>query len=69
MAQVLKFGRKAQSGGEEIPAALREFIDAVIVPALVREYLANMKSKTVVQPTDAVSHSPSNVLAFSEVRR
>lgn len=70
MAEVLKFGRKTQPGGEEIPAALREFIDAVIVPALVREYLANMKpSKALVKPTGAVSDSPSNVLVFSEVRR
>lgn len=43
MTEVLKFGRKAQPGGEEIPAALREFVDAVIVPALVREYVAKMK--------------------------
>jgi hypothetical protein len=69
MAEVLKFGRKAQSGGEEIPAALREFIDAVIVPALVREYLAKMKPpKALVQPAGAVSDSESNVLVFSEVR-
>jgi len=70
MAEVLKFGRKAQPEGEEIPAALREFVDDVIVPALVREYLAKMKpSKTLVQPTGAVSDSAPNVLVFSEVRR
>lgn len=70
MADVLKFGRKARKGGEEIPAALREFIDAVIVPALVREYLAEMNvSKNLAPPSAAVSNSSSNVLNISEVHR
>ncbi len=50
MADVLKFDRKARKGGEEIPAALREFIDAVIVPALVREYLAEMNVSKNLAP-------------------
>ncbi len=70
MADVLKFGRKSRPRGEEIPAALREFIDAVIVPALVREYLAEMNvSENLALPTGAVSDSSSNVLVVSEVHR
>jgi len=55
MTDVLKFERKGRSCGEEIPAALREFIDAVIVPALVREYLGEVneaeKMRTRIQQT------------------
>ena len=70
MADVLKFERKGRSCGEEIPAALREFIDAVIVPALVREYLDEMKVSNKLAPTSSVvSDSSSDVLVFSEVRR
>jgi hypothetical protein len=70
MADVLKFGRKGQQDGEEIPAALREFIDAVIVPALVRDYLGGMKvSKSLAPPSGVVSDSSSDVLVVSEVRR
>jgi hypothetical protein len=70
MADVLKFGRNGQPCGEEIPAALREFIDAVIVPALVREYLGEMNvSKNLAPPSGVVSDSSSDVLGFSEVRR
>ena len=70
MADVLKFGRKGQQDGEEIPAALREFIDAVIVPALVREYLGEVNvSKNLAPPSGVVSDSSSDVLGFPEVRR
>jgi hypothetical protein len=70
MADVLKFGRKGQQDGEEIPAALREFIDAVIVPALVRDYLGGMNvSKRLAPPSSVVSDSSSDVLVFSEVCR
>jgi len=70
MADVLKFERKGRPGGDEIPAALREFIDAVIVPALVREYLGEMNvSKNLAPPSGVVSDSSSDVLASSEVRR
>jgi hypothetical protein len=70
MADVLKFERKGRPGGDEIPAALREFIDAVIVPALVREYLGEMNvSKNLAPPSGVVSDSSSDVRAFSEVRR
>ena len=70
MADVLKFERKGRPCGDEIPAALREFIDAVIVPALVREYLGEMNvSKNLAPHSGVVSDSSSDVLVFSEVRR
>jgi hypothetical protein len=70
MADVLKFDRKGRPGGDEIPAALREFIDTVIVPALVREYLGEMNvSKNLAPPSGDVSDSSSDVVFFSEVLR
>ncbi len=47
MADVFKFGRGARRQEETIPAALREFIDAAIVPALVKEYLAEIGSRVL----------------------
>jgi len=48
MAAILKFEKRSKALGEKMPAALREFIDAVIVPALVREYLAEKKSTNIL---------------------
>ena len=50
MAGVLKFEKRARE--EEIPVALREFIDAAIVPALVREYLAEGESANLLAPVN-----------------
>src|SRR5713226_313976 len=47
MADVFKFGRGVRRQEETIPAALREFIDAAIVPALVKEYLAEIGSRVL----------------------
>ena len=50
MADVLKLEKRTRE--EEIPVALREFIDAVIVPALVREYLAEEESTNLLAPAN-----------------
>jgi hypothetical protein len=50
MADVLKFENKARPRGEEIPAALRDFIDTVIVPALVKDYLAEENDLNILAP-------------------
>lgn len=68
MADVLKFEKQVSPRGEEIPAALREFIDAVIVPALVKEYLAETESPNLlVLPDNAVAHSPAREFSLCEV--
>jgi hypothetical protein len=68
MADVLKFDKKVRPQGEEIPAALREFIDTVIVPALVKEYLAETESPNLLVLADnGVAHSPARELSLSEV--
>jgi len=70
MAQVLKFGRKAGQRGAEIPAALREFIDAVIVPALLKEYLAETDGPNILAPGDGgVADSAAMELSPCEVSR
>lgn len=48
MADVIKLGRTARSRGEEIPAALREFVEKVIVPALVREWNAERNDPNIL---------------------
>ena len=69
MADVLKFEQRAKPQGKEIPLALREFIDAVIVPALVREYLAEKKSTNILASSNCcVAHSAANA-SFCEVSR
>lgn len=66
MADVLKFEKKTRE--EEIPAALREFIDTVIVPALVKEYLAETESPNLlVLPDNDVAHSPAREFSLCEV--
>jgi hypothetical protein len=70
MADVLKIGHKAWPRGEEIPAALREFIDAAVVPALVKEYLAEREATNVlVLPDVAMANSPTMQFSSCEVSR
>jgi hypothetical protein len=40
MAAVVQFGGKAGSRGSQLDSALKEFLDAVVIPALVKEYLS-----------------------------
>jgi hypothetical protein len=49
MADVLKFGSKAKSNGAGISPALRDFLDAVIVPLLVRKALAEIQRENAVE--------------------
>jgi hypothetical protein len=68
MADVLKFEKQARPREEEISAALREFIDTVIVPALVKEYLAETESANLlVLPDSGVAHSPAREFSLCEV--
>jgi hypothetical protein len=68
MADVLKFEKQARPRAEEIPAALREFIDTVVVPALVKEYLAETESPNLLVLGDnGVAHSPAIEFSLCEV--
>jgi len=70
MADVLKFGKKVAPRREEIPAALREFIDAVVIPALVKEYLAETESPNVlVLSDDGMANSAARELSSEGVLR
>jgi hypothetical protein len=70
MAEVLKFGKKATPRGEEIPAALREFIDAVIIPALLKEYLAETdRPNVLVLSDDGMANSATRELPSEGVLR
>jgi len=61
MADVLKFGQKARPRGDEIPAALREFVKKVIVPALVREWNAERNSPNILASSNcSVADSGAN---------
>lgn len=40
MAAVIQFGVKAGPRGSQLDSALKEFLDAVVIPALVKEYLS-----------------------------
>jgi hypothetical protein len=70
MADVLKFGQGARSRGEEIPAALREFVEKVIVPALVREWNAERNNPNVLASGNcSVASSTANDLRSCEALR
>ena len=70
MADVFKFERGARRQEETIPAALREFIDAAIVPALVKEYLAERETANVlVLPGRDVANSAAMQFSSCEVSR
>lgn len=70
MADVLQFEQRAQRRGKEIPVALRRFVDAVIVPALVREYLAEKKSTKILASSNCcVADSAASGAKICEVPR
>ena len=58
MAEILKFEKRSEELEKKLPPQLREFIDAVIVPALVNEYLAEENESNVLAPSNcAVANS------------
>jgi hypothetical protein len=70
MADVLKFEQRTKARDEAIPIPLRRFLDAVIVPALVREYKKTQNSVNVLAPRECVvANSAASVSLLSEVPR
>jgi hypothetical protein len=43
MTTVVQFGSKARRSGAQIDPALKEFLDAVMIPALVKEYISEQE--------------------------
>ena len=43
MAAAAQFGGKAKRAGAQLDPALKEFLDAVVIPALVREYISEQE--------------------------
>jgi hypothetical protein len=61
MADALKFEKKARPEGKEISAALREFVEKVIVPALVREWNAERNNPNILASANySVANSAAN---------
>jgi hypothetical protein len=66
MADIHKFEKRSKALGEKLPPALRAFVEEVIVPALVREYVAEQKN--LASGNCGVAKSPASV-SFCEVPR
>jgi hypothetical protein len=49
MASGTQFGSRARQLGERLDPALKEFLDAVVIPALVKEYLSEYQRETKPQ--------------------
>jgi len=60
MATVLQFGGKASPRGTQLDPALKEFLDGVVIPALVKAYLLESEgeNRLAITPT-AVTHCGS----------
>lgn len=52
MADILN--KEARARGKEIPAALREFVEKVIVPALVREWNAERNNPNILASANCI---------------
>ena len=69
MADILQFEKRSKALGEKLPPALRAFVEEVIVPALVREYVSEMRTqKNLASDNCAVAESAASV-SFCEVPR
>lgn len=60
MSTVLQFDVKRAARGSQLHPALKEFLDAVVIPALVKAYLMESSGENrVAIVTRNVPHSPS----------
>lgn len=50
MARVLQFDGKARSHNAELDPALREFLDTIVIPALVKEYVREYERENCLAP-------------------
>ena len=63
MPAALQFGAEATSRGSQLHPALKEFLDVVVIPALVKAYLLENcdENRLALVPND-VQHSEESVL-------
>ena len=60
MATVLQFGAKASPRGSHLDPALKEFLDEVVIPALVKAYLLESEGENRLAKTpNDVTHCRS----------
>jgi hypothetical protein len=67
MAGVLQFGKRARSRGARLDPALREFLDTIVIPALVKEYVREYEreNRLALSP-QVVQHFTSEELSSTK---
>jgi hypothetical protein len=67
MATAIQFGRKTKRRGAQLDPALKEFLDLVVIPALVKEYLREheCENRLALVP-EGVTHSAARDSASAE---
>jgi hypothetical protein len=64
MAEILKFEKRSEALGRKLPPALREFLDAAIIPALIdkaKEHFSQMETSKSLAPSNcSVADSPAS---------
>jgi hypothetical protein len=67
MSGVLQFGGKTRSPGARLDPALREFLDTIVIPALVKEYVREYERENrLALAPQSVKHFTSEDLASSK---
>ena len=67
MAMAVQFGGKTKRPGAQLDPALKEFLDAVVIPALVKEYLSEHGSENrLALAPQAVTQSVATFSASAE---
>jgi hypothetical protein len=67
MAAPVQFGSKARLQGAQVDLALKEFLDAVVIPALVKEYLLeHERENRLALVPDSVTHFVAKESASAE---
>ena len=66
MAEVLQFDGKTRSPGARLDPEVRSWIRNVIVPAMVREYLAEHGAIVVAEPIAVVPQCKANARLSAE---
>ena len=67
MATAAQFGGKAKRSGARLDPTLKEFLDAVVIPALVQEYLLeHERENRLALVPEGVTHSAARDSASAE---
>jgi hypothetical protein len=67
MATAIQFGGKTKRPGAQLDPALKEFLDAVVIPALVKAYLSEHEDENrLALVSQGVTQSVAKHLASAE---